>query len=127
MREGHSSTDQYIFKKPKVKLTAWSFLFCILLLKIKRDWKDECGLCSKMVNGVMCGTGDGQRRLYHLYQMLTHIEKDGTGASRTGSCSTEATSSLPAEGFTKCAHGGDTWGKKEKWIMGTAIFWREKL
>lgn len=58
--------------------------------------------------GRCLGQGKGQRRQYHFYQMPTHTEKDGTGASRTGRCSTEATSNLPAEGFTKCAHEGDT-------------------
>lgn len=63
-----------------------------------------------MVNGAMFGTGDRAEEAVPSLpvQMPTHVEKDGTGTSRTGSGSTEAAPNLPAKGFMKCVHGGAT-------------------
>jgi hypothetical protein len=68
-----------------------------------------------MADGAMLGTGDGAEEAVPSLsvQMPTHIKKDRTGASRTRSCSTEATPNLPAKGFIKCAHGGDAGEERE--------------
>lgn len=63
-----------------------------------------------MVSGAVFGIGDGTEEAVPSLSvpMPTNTERDGTGASRTGSCSPEATPNFPVKGFMKCAHGGDT-------------------